>query len=872
MIKRIIRIVILILVPFLVVITNSLLRMPELEPGRLEQVNDLLKDAENRFLENGRFRRRIWLDGESWDFQSQLFNQPLKIVVPSCWNSLPGMENYYGKAIYSLDFLIPNNLGPRTFLCFRGISYQAKASLNSVDLGEHSGAYTPFEFEITDSARRVEQDWKDAEIDKKVFDLGPIPDPNRINRLKIEVDNQLSMKTIPGKYQGWKHIGGIYREVYLEERSEVFIKNVKIIAEPDARGGKLKINLALDNAGQSGEFLVRAELIKKTGTDSLEKTIVLAGEKEIPVELSLEASRVKSWSPEKPRLYPLQLKLLQPGKEGLQLKDQLNYQIGFRKLEARGDQLFLNGKLLRIQGISRQNFYPVFYQTIPPDLIQADLEKIKEMGANLVRLGHYPNHPYLLLLCDQLGLLVWEEIPAWGKFSPDYSDPEVINQARAQLKEMILRDRNHPSLAMIGLANEIPSGQISGENFIKELSGFARPIISGQLLVSASDQFEKDLSAPDLDLIGFNCYFGWYGGKVEQMEERIKKIKPVIKNKPILISEYGADARARKHGASGDIYTEENQALFLQKAFKIIEAEPGISGGIIWLFADYPDPLRAFNPKPFTNQKGLLTEDRKEKLGFKMASSLYQNQKIHFSARSRIETRIRDSTLAGLILLIIFLGISSGIPEKWILLMPGLTHPLKLLRRAVLLIGWQALIYELIWESYLNHQPLALPITFSYPAMKLLQVILNSKLRPIFIFLFLFWLWWLFSEFLSLLVEKRKDQVSRHPFELALGVGDPLATVLPYPMIAFFPALIGLALNIPSLMIYGKFLNQFTTIPWLIFQFSYLLLILISLIKLPLVIRSGFKIGFFRASLFLLLFFFFANSLHALILFFLCLL
>jgi hypothetical protein len=141
----------------------------------------------------------------------------------------------------------------------------------------------------------------------------------------------------------------------------------------------------------------------------------------------------------------------------------------------------------------------------------------------------------------------------------------------------------------------------------------------------------------------------------------------MIKDKPILISEYGADAQFRRHGASGDIYTEENQAISLKKAFTIIEKGSGVSGGIIWLFADYPDMIRIFNPKPFTNQKGLLTEDRKEKLGFYAAGSLYQDKKFQFRARNRLESRIRDGVLAGLILLLTFFGVFSGIPEKWIL-------------------------------------------------------------------------------------------------------------------------------------------------------------------------------------------------------------
>ena len=859
---------ILILVPFLMVLANFLLLMPELEPAKAEQVLELLKDAENRFRENGSFRKRIWLDSDSWLFQPTFASQAVKITVPSCWNSLAGMENYDGKAVYQLDFLAPGNFGPRVFLHFSGVSYQALVKLNDKILGSHQGAYTPFEFEITEQLKRTDQRMPKEGLEKWVLALAL--DPENANHLEVEVDNRLSMKTIPGKYKGWKHIGGIYREVYLEAKPEVFIKDVKVIAEPVDDGGHLKLEILLDNAlKKSGEFTLLAELAGNRSIESLKKRVSLNGEDELRFDMEARVSRVKPWSPEKPRLYQLKVELWRGSGELGFITDEVEFPIGFRKLETKGNKLFLNGKPFKVRGISRHNFYPVYYQTIPPELVEQDLAKIKDLGANLVRLGHYPNHPFVLSLCDRLGLLVWEEIPAWGKFSPDYNDPEVIALAKAQLEEMLIRDRNHPSLVIVGLANEIPSDKTGGQNFIKALSESGRALVSDQLMAIASDRFEKEMSAQYVDLLGLNSYLGWYGGKVDQLEDILKRVKSGIKDKPVLISEYGADSQVRRHGASGDIFSEENQAALLKKAFKIIEADPEISGGIIWVFADYPDPIRVFNPKPFFNQKGLLSEDRKEKLGFKMASALYQNEKIELKARSRIQSRIRDSVLAGLVLLGILLGLVSRIPEKWILLMPGLTHPIKLLRRAIILITLQTLVFELIWESFLAHQPLALPISLSYPSMKFIQVVFNSWLRPIFIFLFLFWLWWLASEFFSLLLEKRKAQIPRHPFEVALGVGDPMSIVLPYPMLTFFPALIALALNLPSWVLYGKFLNQFSTIPWIIFQVSYTVLVIVSLIKLPLVLRTGFQTSFFRAVLYMLMFFIFANAIHALLLFFL---
>jgi len=837
--KNLLKLFALVIMLFMAILISHFIWRPEMKAkAGSEELLNMLGRGANHFRENGEFRKRVWLDGKDWRIQVPPGSSPIKTAVPACWNALPGLQNYEGRAEYNLDFKYPMPAHKRNFLCFRGVSYTANVTFNEMEM-EHSGAYTPFEFEIPNNAGQGDS-----------------------NHLDVMVDNRLSMKTIPGKFEGWRHIGGIYREVYIEERSEVFIKDAKIIAEPVEGGGKIKIGVYLDNAlGKSGQYLVEADLAGAVQ----QLPVSINGEKKIKAELEGTAMGAEPWSPDAPNLYPLSIKIFELSESEKQpmLLDRLDYQIGFRKLETSGGKILLNGAPLKIKGISRHHFYPGYFQTIPPALIESDLKKIKTMGANLVRLGHYPNHPYVLELCDRLGLLAWEEIPAWGKWSPDYADAEVIKSAKQQLEEMVLRDRNHASLAFVGLANEIPSDQPGGEIFVKELSEFIRPLLGNQLLAAASFSFEKDRAAKYLDVIGFNCYFGWYFGRVSDLKTTINKIVSTFKDKPIIISEFGSDAQIGLHGARGDIYTEENQARFLQQSHRIISEEPALSGAIIWLFADYPDPLRFLNPEPFFNQKGLLDENRNEKVGFKVAQSLYTDQPFTYYAKSRIPGRVRDGALGGLIVLVIFFGLFRPIPERWIKIMPDIGQARKLLFRAVIMLGFQTVVYEMIWRGFYGHQPLASLITIPFPAMKLLQTALNSSYRPAFIFEFLLLNWLVLAQFIKIVSDPKK--IRRHPLELALGIGDPFAWAIPYPLIAFLPALLGIAVNAPSLFFSGgELLNHFSTITWIFFQITFLILIGLSFLKLIFVLRAGLGISRLRALLLMISYIFFINIISSL--------
>ncbi len=768
----------LILVPFFVlVLAKTFLKpLPDYESlARIpwEPVHDLRDTAT---------RQRLWLDGRDWEFRLEREKTwQAGMTVPACWNALKGLENFEGRVFYRKRFVAPLSFrGKSVFLIFRGVSYWARIFLNGNEVGIHEGGYTQFQ-----------------------FDVGRFLKPGQENILEVDVDNRLGMKTLPGRIRGWKHVGGIYREVYLESRPEIHFRDLVIRAQPAEAGdgGVAWIRWSASDDGEGrnlcGRFIFRndaGELIRETKHTGKE-------------EFAVSFDSIRPWSPEAPFLYTAEAELMDGVNSGGELLDRVLVTFGFKRIEVRGRRIFLNGRPFKIRGVSRHEDYPGYFKTQPEWVIKNDLRMIKELGANTLRLGHYPGHPYLLDLCDRYGLLVWEEIPAWGGVSPDYGDEGVLALGRSQIEEMIHRDKNHVCVGFWGVANEIPADTDAGVRFVKEMTETARELDPTRLVSAASDRYDKDKSIPFLDVAAFNAYHGWYRGRAENFRDEIQRLSRAFPDKPILYSEYGAGAQAGWHGASGDIYTEENQARVLMKACRTLEDNDDCAGGIIWLFSDFRDEMRIFNPKPFFNQKGLVNYHRDKKLGYEIVKMMYQDPgaEPEFPGWSRIQPRVLAGSLASLTLVMIIGSLFSRIPRTWRILYPDIPRYSRVWWRAGLMSVTSGIYLHLVAKIWILTQPVALP-GLPMDALFILRIVLNSAARPVFFMICVFFLWLVFSLVLESLAERNGDPDHPDPsnsrdmpersigFELSLGVGDPLAWILPYPLVFLFPFLLPLAI------------------------------------------------------------------------------
>jgi beta-glucuronidase len=516
-----------IVVPFLALILARALIMPRPDYASLKDIPfEPVHD-----LNNTETRQIYWLDGRDWEFRREGEDTwQAGMRVPACWNVVRGLEDFEGRAFYRKRFSVPSSSrDKRLFLVFRGVSYHAKVFLNGKEVGTHEGAYTQFEFEITDYV-----------------------DAGSNNILEVEVDNRLGMTTLPGGIKGWKHVGGIYREVYVDARPGIYFQDVFIQAEPQVdeipgpEGVKGFASIKWSAAGQDdgrnlfARFVFRAQ----------EGKLVIRPVESEDGDLSVSFDSILPWSPDSPDLYTVEAELLQRLESGEALVDRLSFNFGFKKIETRGRRIFLNGRPFKVRGIGRHEDFPGFLKTQPARVMEDDVRKIKELGANFLRLGHYPNHPYILDLCDRQGILVWEELPAWGAGSPDYGNEHVIELGRSQVWQMISRDRNHVCVGFWGLGNQVPTDTRKGAMFVKEMASAARELDQKRLLVAASDTHEKDKSIPFLDVASFNSYQGWYQGSARDFRDYIQRVGRAFPDKPILFSEYGAGAEQGRHGAS----------------------------------------------------------------------------------------------------------------------------------------------------------------------------------------------------------------------------------------------------------------------------------------------------------------------------------
>ncbi|MNX94737.1 Beta-glucuronidase [compost metagenome] len=250
----------------------------------------------------------------------------------------------------------------------------------------------------------------------------------------------------------------------------------------------------------------------------------------------------------------------------------------------------------------------------------------KELGCNYVRLAHYPHNESMVRLADKMGLMVWEEIPVY--WTVDFTNTATYKNAENQLIEMISRDKNRCSTIIWSMANETPISD-ARNIFINNLNAKARTLddtrlISAALLTKSEglNSYVDDAIAEKFDIVAFNEYLGWYGGNLEDAE----KIQWTSKyNKPVVVSEFGGDAKQGLHGEKIERWTEEFQEYLYQQNLKMVEKIPNISGLSPWILVDFRSPRRLLPEiQDGYNRKGLISNDGIKKKAFFVMKDFYQ--------------------------------------------------------------------------------------------------------------------------------------------------------------------------------------------------------------------------------------------------------
>lgn len=513
-----------------------------------------------------------------------------KLQVPGDWNTQEEqLFLYEGTVWYQRDFSLQKRNDKRYVLHFGAVNYAAIVYVNGVRVGDHEGGFTSFQFDITDNLKAGN------------------------NFVVVKVDNRRERNQVPTVNTDWWNYGGITRPVAILELPSTYVADYTVQLDgknPAAIKAAVALGGALKKVSSKVEVAIPELNIKQAiSVDAQGKGAVSF------------AAQPALWSPESPKLYDVEITF-----NGETIKDR----IGFRTVAVSGEDILVNGKSMFLRGISIHEESPFHASRAwSEDDARTLLRWAKELGCNFVRLAHYPHNEAMLKIADEMGLLVWSEIPVY--WTVMFEDKAVYANAEKQLSEMIVRDKNRASIILWSVANETPVKQ-ERLDFLSNLIKKTRELDNSRLVTAAMDTqtTTKDGKAIDdplasvVDVIGINSYCGWYYEKAENCASTKWSSKY---NKPMIMSEVGADAVQGRHGTKDEIWTEEFQANVFKHNFAMMDNISALRGVTPWILKDFRSPRRSLSDvQDFYNRKGLVSERGIRKQAWYVVHDYYQKK------------------------------------------------------------------------------------------------------------------------------------------------------------------------------------------------------------------------------------------------------
>ena len=516
------------------------------------------------------------------------FDKAPEMEIPSDWNTKDNQLFFYeGTIWFKKSFNYSPKSGKRVILYFGAVNYEAIVYLNTKLLGKHVGGFTPFNYDVTDLI-------KDGE-----------------NFVILKVNNKRKKENVPTEIFDWWNYGGITRDVFLVETEQIFIQNYFF------RLDKTNQNLVLFNAELSSKISGKTIEISIPELKILES---FTSDSDGKVSGNFKIKNLSLWTPENPKLYEVELKLD---------NDKIKDEIGFRMIETSGKKILLNNKPIYLRGISIHEEKPNGGgRANGKEDAQKLLGWAKELGCNYVRLAHYPHNEYMVREAEKMGFLVWSEIPVY--WTIDWENPETLNNAKRQLTDMIVRDRNRANVIIWSIANETPHGD-ARERFLSQLADHTRSLDPTRLISMAMEVTSavnyvnrlEDNMNKYVDVISFNEYIGWY----RDVNDAPKMVWEIPYNKPVIISEFGGGAKAGYHGEINQRWTEEFQENLYKLNVNMLDKIDGLAGTTPWILKDFRSQKRLLNGiQDYYNRKGLFSDKGEKKKAFYILKSWYEKK------------------------------------------------------------------------------------------------------------------------------------------------------------------------------------------------------------------------------------------------------
>jgi beta-galactosidase len=567
-----------------------------------------------------------------------------KVSLPHCVNAEDAVDpdvNYYqGPAWYRTQLKIENPYqSGRTILHFEGAGQKTEVYVYTTKVATHVGGYDEWTADITDAVAAFQK----ADVYQKQF-KGKVP-------VSVRTDNSRDLEMIPSDLSDFNVYGGIYRYLNLVYAPSLSVDKMFAKAEVDAQGklGKLTVKTRLYNPEGVAEATVQLKLVDVTGK------IVAKTEKKLnnltgDIDLwSVEIKKPQLWSTDRPVQYSLQYEVISTtgnykGEE----------KIGFRNIEFVEKGPFnLNGRRLLLRGTHRHEDHAGVAAAMTEGMIREEMQMMKDMGVNFIRLGHYQQSRIVLNLCDSLGILVWEEIP-WCRGG--LGGEVYKQQARRMLTNMVEQHFNHPAIIIWGMGNEndwpgdFPEfDKEKIRTFMKELNDLSHKLDKSSYTAIRRCDFCSDI----VDVYSPSIWAGWYRGAYTDYKKASED--EFAKVKRFLHVEWGGDSHALRHsenpdkalskiktGGSADEragdaslyggaariskdgdWSESYITNLIDWHLKEQETMPWLSGTAYWPFKDFSTPIRPENPVPYVNQKGVVERDFTKKESYYVFQSYW---------------------------------------------------------------------------------------------------------------------------------------------------------------------------------------------------------------------------------------------------------
>ncbi len=594
------------------------------------------------------------------------FDNSQTLTVPGDWNSQKAELFFYDRTVWYHRMITSAGTGDgmgdgtgdgRKFLHFGAVNYRAKVWIDGAFVGAHEGGFTPFAFDVTDA-------------------LSAPGD----HSLVVKVDNLHGTHTIPTRWADWLHFGGITRSVSLVSVPAAHIEDFTVsLKDHQTKQGVIKIDVTGVTSRTDITVAIPAlNIQRQVQTDS-------SG----ALYLQLDLSDATLWSPQNPQLYDVIVTLGD---------DEVSDRVGFRTVETRGTDILLNGEPIFLKGVAMHE-ESILHEgrSHGPADAKAMLMLAKELGANFIRLAHYPHDAATTRLADELGLLIWSEVPVYWQIA--FEDEAVLAKAKTMIGEMIRRDANRASVVIWSIANETPESderlaflealadevrRLDNTRLVsaalltgrKELEAIGYAVVSRALNdPQVSDKTKQALAdeigffpsaiaraaawlgnvgpaaAPDMrsedplgefvDVVAINEYFGWYYAAFiplivplpeadarriifDMMDEVVIGTKF---DKPLIISEFGAGAKAGYTDPTAPIWSEDYQAKVYDMQLQMLERSDQLAGISPWVLRDFRSYMRPLNSiQDYYNRKGLVSETGQKKKAFFILQQYYQNR------------------------------------------------------------------------------------------------------------------------------------------------------------------------------------------------------------------------------------------------------